>query len=452
MRPSRELLGPGAALAAVLVSLACAGCGSEPHGAGSVSGPVPGPRPVPAAGPALGITEDNAQLLLASSPAGAAGEPRWASSGEPFTRARRQLAALRPAYVRLLVDWAALQPRADRPADLAAPVSGCARTVGPCAPYPGLKGELEAIASERRARRAAGESGPEVLIDVLGVPPWAAAPASGCELEGAPSDARALAPGAIGGYRALIGSLVSLGASEGVPLRWWSPWNEPNDPTFLSPQRERCEAGAAPVAPAVYAQLARAMAAQLHLSDPGAAIVLGELNGLTRDSARATSLQSFVAALPADVLCLGSAWSVHAYARYGVDAGGTEPVAALEAALRERGGCAAGAPVWITETGAGAPHPGAAGGGSPAQQLQACHALAAQLQGWLAEPRVATVFQYTFRDDPAFPVGLVSADLRALHPVYGLWLSLARPRTAGASAPLLPDACSTPGLTPAGPG
>ena len=84
----------------------------------------------------------------------------------------------------------------------------------------------------------------------------------------------------------------------GVPLHWWSPWNEPNDATFLSPQRERCEAGAAPVAPAVYARLARAMAAQLRLSDPAAALVLGELNGLTRDSPRATSLQSFVAALP----------------------------------------------------------------------------------------------------------------------------------------------------------
>ncbi len=448
MRPSRALLGPGAVLAAVLVCLACAGCGSEHHGAGNVSGPVPGPRPAPAAGPALGITEDNAQLLLASGPA----EPRWASSGQAFVRARRQLAALRPAYVRLLVDWAALQPRAEHPADLAAPVSGCARTVGPCAAYPGLKGELEAIASERRARRAAGESGPEVLIDVLGVPPWAAAPAAGCEPEGAPSDARALAPGAIAGYRALIGSLAALGASEGVPLRRWSPWNEPNDPTFLAPQRERCEAAAAPVAPAVYAQLARAMAAQLRLSDPGAAIVLGELNGLTRGSARATSLQSFVAALPADVLCLGSAWSVHAYATYGSDAAGTDPVAALQAALRERGGCAAGAPVWITEAGAGAPHPGAAGGASPAQQLQACRALASQLQGWQAEPRVAAVFQYTFRDDPAFPVGLVSADLRTLHPVYGLWLSLARRRADGAAPGPPYGACGETGLSLAGQG
>ena len=444
---------------AVLVCAACVACGGTHQRAAGVSGPLPGPAPAPAPRPALGITEDNAQLLLAT---GTAARPPWASSEEAVVRARGELAALRPAYVRLLVDWAALQPRADRPADLAAPVSGCARTVGPCAPFPGLKGDLEAIASARRARSAAGEAGPEVLIDVLGVPPWAAAPASGCELHGAPSDARALAPGAIAGYRALIARLASLGASEGVPLRWWSPWNEPNDPTFLSPQRERCEAGAAPVAPAVYARLARAMAAQLRLSDPAAAVVLGELNGLTRDSPRATSLQSFVAALPADVLCLGSAWSVHAYARYragggsgpaGGLGGGADPVAAFEEALRRRGGCAASAPVWITETGAGAPHPGAVASVSSEQQLQACRALAGNLQRWSADPRVAAVLQYSFRDDPAFPVGLLSADLRSLHPVYALWLSLARPRATGAPVPPGAfNACSSPGLSPSGPG
>ncbi len=422
----------------MLACLACTSCGATQERAGRASGPPPGPAPAAAGRPALGITEDNAQLLLA---AGTPGGPPWAGSAEAFTRARRELAALRPAYVRLLVDWAALQPRADRPPDLAAPVSGCARSVGPCAPYPGLKGELEAIASERRARRAAGERGPEVLLDVLGVPPWAAAPASGCELPGTSSDARALAPGAIAGYRELLAALASLGASEGVPLHWWSPWNEPNDPAFLSPQRERCEAGAAPVSPAVYAQLASAMAAQLRLSDPDASIVLGELNGLTRDSAHASSIQSFLAALPNDVLCLGPVWSVHAYASYGPDAGAADPVAALEAALGRRGGCAAGAPVWVTETGAGAPHAGAPGGDSPERQLQACRALAALLQGWLAEPRVQAVFQYSFRDDPAFPVGLVSADLRSLHPVYGLWLSLVRPRPLLAPAPLPASAC-----------
>ena len=112
----------------------------------------------------------------------------------------------------------------------------------------------------------------------------------------------------------------------------------------------------------------------------------------------------------------------------------------LEQALGRRGGCAAGAPVWITETGAGAPHPGAPGGGSPEQQLQGCRALAGELQRWRADPRVGAVFQYGLRDDPAFPVGLLSADLASLHPVYGLWLSLAHPRLAGASAVALSHA------------
>ncbi len=106
--------------------------------------------------------------------------------------------------------------------------------------------------------------------------------------------------------------------------------------------------------------------------------------------------------------------------------------------------------MWITEAGAGAPHPGAPGGSSPAQQLQACLALSGQLQKWLADPRVAAVLQYTFREDPAFPVGLVSADLRSLRPVYGLWLSLARRRLQGAPALPPANACSTPGLSPAG--
>ena len=35
-------------------------------------------------------------------------------------------------------------------------------------------------------------------------------------------------------------SLYDLAVSEGVNIRWWSPWNEPNGPFFISPQRSRC--------------------------------------------------------------------------------------------------------------------------------------------------------------------------------------------------------------------
>jgi hypothetical protein len=393
---------------------------------------VTGPRH-----PAFGLTEDNAQLLL--EPSAAATVP-WASAAAPFQRARHELTALHPDYIRLFVDWAALQPDAGRPPDLAGPVSGCARAVGPCASYPGLSGELAAIAAQQRARRAAGQAGPEVLIDVLAAPSWAASPPSGCELRSAPASAHAVAPEAISGYRQLIGGVLSLARSEGARVRWWSPWNEPNDGLFLTPQRALCEPSSAPLSPAVYAQLARAMAEVLRQDGPEDSIVLGELNGQAPDSAHSTSAASFVTALPADVLCLGPVWSLHAYAPYGPVHPGGEPVAALEQALARRGGCAAGAPLWITETGAGAPHPGAQPAGTPAQELEACRALAADLRGWFSDPRVAAVFQYTFRDDPAYPVGLLSADLSRLHPSYRMWLALTgepagRDRSAPAPAP-----------------
>ena len=36
---------------------------------------------------------------------------------------------------------------------------------------------------------------------------------------------------------------------------------------------------------------------------------------------------------------------------------------------------------------------------------------------------MGAVFQYEFRDDPAFPVGLASADLSHLSSTYRLWLA-----------------------------
>jgi len=116
-------------------------------------------------------------------------------------------------------------------------------------------------------------------------------------------------------------------------------------------------------------------------------------------------------------------------------------VAALEQALARRGGCAAGPPLWLTETGAGAPHPSAPPAGTPAQELQACRALAADLQGWFSDPRVTAVFQYTFRDDPAYPVGLVSADLSRLHRSYRLWLARSGETAGQDSSGPSPSSC-----------
>ncbi len=402
-----------------LAAAAFAGCGGggtrEPaRRSASIPAPAPAERPSPGG---FGLTENNADLLWNP----AAGDAPAAAA--PFMAARQSLTALHPRYLRLLIDWAALQPDPHARPALAAPVDGCARDVAPCGAFPGVEGELAALASQQRAARAEGRPGFEVVFDLLGAPAWAALPAHGCEQAGAPASARPLRAEAISSYQELIGALAGLARREGVAVAAWSPWNEPNDPRFLAPQRETCAREAPASSPAVYARLARAMGAALERSG-GGKMVLGELGGYASGSTHRLSVGEFVAALPADVLCLGDTWSVHSYAAYGRSRPQADPIAALEAALAGRGGCGAGAKIWVTEAGAGAPDPGRAAAAGAVQERAGCDALARLLARWRSDPRVQAVFQYTFRDDPAFPVGLASADLARLAPEYGLWRRL----------------------------
>jgi hypothetical protein len=341
---------------------------------------------------------------------------------------------LHPRYVRLLVDWAALQPRPDSPPALEAPVDGCARSVGPCGAYAGMREQLRAIAAQQRVAQAEGRTGYEVVLDVFGTPAWAAVAASGCELPETRPFARPISTAGITGYRALIGSLLALGAREGVALTWWAPWNEPNDPVFLSPQRASCAANAAAVAPAVYAQLAQAMADELSEAGGVHHLLLGELAAYGSDSAHRTSVASFVAALPESVVCLSSTWSIHAYAitRERGEAEADPATSALERALDAHGKCGRRASIWVSEAGTGARHPGRARAAGAREEREGCGALAQQVQRWVADPRVAAILQYSFREDPAFPVGLVSADLSHIYPAYRLWLRYTRASAQGA--------------------
>jgi len=322
-------------------------------------------------------------------------------------------------------------------------VDGCARAVGPCGAYAGVRAELAAIASQQRA---AGQDAFQPVIDIFGVPSWAASAPSGCEVPGGSSFAHALRPQALAGYRALIASLIALGAEEGVALRWWSPWNEPNNPSFLSPQRASCAVASPPVSVASYARLAHAMAEELHAAGGERELVLGELQGLTLDSPRTTSIEQFVASMPEAVACLGAVWSVHAYATYGSGAQAAEPVAALQAALDARGGCASQAPIWVTEAGTGAPHAGEPRAHGAAPEREGCEALAGQLQRWQADRRVGAVFQYSFREDPDFQVGLLSAALDHVYPAYALWLRYTQQRLGDSIA--CPQGRPAPPLRP----
>jgi hypothetical protein len=365
---------------AVGAALALAGCGADDR------------PPVPPRALLLGVTEGNPFLI---SPG---------TVPERFTRWRDLLTELRPRYLRLLVVWSHLQPSRFTPPDWAAPADGCLRGQPPCAPFAGMRDEL-------RAARAAGL---EVVVTILGAPRWAVGPPVGCERPGTPASARM--PD-VDAYRAMVRSLLEEAQAEGVSLRWWSAWNEPNHPAFLNPQRDRCDAAASTTA-AGYARLVRALKAELDAFPGDQRIVLGETAALTGPRPTSTGAAEFARALPRDVVCSASVWAQHAYVGVDGDLAGDAPAGTI---VREVEGALAahrcpGEPphLWITET-------GVAAGSGPA----GCRALAGALRLWAADPRVGAVFQYTFREDTAFRVGLADISLEQLRPAYAAWRAAA---------------------------
>jgi hypothetical protein len=266
------------------------------------------------------------------------------------------------------------------------------------------------------------------VIVIYGVPAWAALPPRGCERPGTDAASRPLTAPALLAYRRLIGALVALGRSVGLALPWWSPWNEPNHPYFISPQRLRCDAHAPASSPATYVRLAAAMEAELAADREPHRLVLGDLAGFVAPSPVAVSVGEFVGDLPHDLVCGAGAWAVH-YGLAGRARRAEATVAALERVLA-RTGCAGGAPhVWITE--AGAPTGGGAG---------ACRQLALALAHWNADAQVDAVFQYTFRQDPLFAIGLADTGLTHVEPAYGVWRAWGQ-RADGAPTPDTRTAC-----------
>lgn len=337
---------------------------------------------------ALGIDERNPHLYAPG--------PQPA----PFARFRDALDALHPSYVRVQVNWSVVQPSAAAAPDWTLPNGGCARDVPPCAPYAGIADALRGV-------RALGAR-PVLLI--YGTPDWAAEPATGCEPPGVTPFAR---PPRLGAYRALVASLQDLVGSLGLAGEtYWSPWNEPNASIFLNPQRATCDVAAPTQAAVRYARLVRALGARVGLDR----VLLGEAAGVDAHT-HATGAAELAAALPDDLVCSAAAWSQHLYVTAPVDHGRSSRAIApatnagvLDAVKRALAGhrCGHRVPIWITETGAGA-------------RAGACRAMAAALRTWRRDPQIAAAFQYSFRDDPLFPVGLADARLAHTYPAYEAW-------------------------------
>ncbi|CAA9469735.1 MAG: hypothetical protein AVDCRST_MAG69-1, partial [uncultured Solirubrobacteraceae bacterium] len=207
-------------------------------------------------------------------------------------------------------------------------------------------------------------------------------------------------PDALPAYRRLIADIDAAARETGARLRWWSPWNEPNHPGFISPQRTSCADGAHTATAAPYVRLARAMREELDRLPGEQGFVLGEVAGLLTTRPTHTPVDEFIGALPRDLVCSADLWTTHGYAR------GDDPVDAVDGALRAHG-CPK--TLWVTETGIRGDREGA------------CGTMHERLARWHADPRVGAAFQYTFRTDDVFPTGLVSTDLTTRYPTLAAW-------------------------------
>ena len=222
-----------------------------------------------------------------------------------FAAWRDRLAALRPRYYRLVVDWAAAAARpGSRQLGRSPPTAACAasRRAWPtaasatcCAPSPPSsrrRGGFEVLVS---ALRRAGLGGPRGRrLRALEHPPRARGRST-------------TRPRRLPRPHPLAGRLAR---EEGVALRWWTPWNEPNGPFFISPQRQGCSTISTALAPGVYTRLARAVHAELEAAPGRQGLVVGELAGLQRPRARcAASIPEFFDALPDDVVCAAAVFS-----------------------------------------------------------------------------------------------------------------------------------------------
>jgi hypothetical protein len=381
------------------------------------------PAPAPdTRGLVTGLTEGNPALITTAEVPAA------------FTAARDRAAALKPAYYRLLVDWRRLQPQADAPPNWDSPSDGCLRGTPPCAESAGIRAILRAIHERQEA-----DGGWQVVVTFYGTPAWALrGGVAGCGTDRRPN---------LDAYRALIRSFRDVAAQESVAVRWWSPWNEPNHPEFLGPQRTECRADADALTPTEYANIAYAMQAEL---GPGDHLVLGEVAGYDRRRARAVGAAEFAGDLPAQLVCASDVWAQHAYVRPedtvapSGDADDTslagDPDAAGDPALLrdvlaalDAKGCERRHRIWITETGVGGPHTGEDRPSDDATDRRSCEAMDGALRFWARDPRVDAAFQYTFREDTSFPVGLADAGLDRLYRSYDAWRAWSTPGAAPAT-------------------
>jgi hypothetical protein len=367
---------------------------------------------------AIGYTEPNPHLTLPPDPLMPVMIP------EQFTRWSQEVDKIQPHFVRILLNWAELEPTPGAPLDLDHQKYGSMREIEPHAPY-SLRDQLAALAIQE------ARYGTQAIVSIYDTPEWAAQAPHGCEAEGIGPGQRAPRPEALGAYEDFVHKILAAAEAMNVKLTWWNAWNEPNHPYFLSPQREVCDKNAPSVAVESYLHLNNALQHALD-SAPGNGqywILLGDVAGIPESNTKATSTQEFIEDLPKKVVCKYTVWAQHGYYAERDDA----KVAVGEL---NKFDCETPRIVWITETGIGKDD-------EDLDPIHRCNLMYDRLKDWYANPQVSVAIQYTIRADNRFNYGVISSDLSQAFPVLGLWQALGGQARPDPTDPLPPknEAC-----------
>lgn len=126
-----------------------------------------------------------------------------------------------------------------------------------------------------------------------------------------------------------------------------------------------------------------------------------------------TTVSAFLRGLPSDLVCGGSVYAQHS------NPGGVDPLPSALKALSEHR-CRQPQVVWITQTGALVPR-GPRASALRRTQRRACRELHRSLLRWYIDPAVTAAFQYTFREDDTYRMGLVDPTLKRFSPALREW-------------------------------
>jgi Glycosyl hydrolase catalytic core len=269
-----------------------------------------------------------------------------------------------------------------------------------------------------RAIEGANGAGMDVLLTIVGTPPWAN---GGKGARHAPSIGRTLRDFAYAAARRYSGTFLDTASGRILPrVGMWLAWNEPNNPVFLQPQFTRVAGKWRMQAAADYARICNAVYQGVHAAGGPGRVACGGTapRGYNDPTSSRPSISplAFLRAAKKMGLRTFDAWAHHPYYGNARETPDTRNVGTgavglgnIDRLITEVTGLYGKKPVWITEYGYQTKPPDVYFGVSwekQAEYLRRAYAIAK------AHPRIDLFTWFLLRDSPSlesWQSGLITA-------------------------------------------